>query len=85
MANKAGHTQFRKPISCHLYPIRLTKLADYIGLNYHKWPICAPACTCGSKLQVPAYAFLKDAIIRKFGEPYFLQLHEAYRLWKSEK
>ncbi|MFM2195583.1 MAG: hypothetical protein RL092_1183 [Bacteroidota bacterium] len=85
MANKAGHTNFRKPISCHLYPIRLTKLADYIGLNYHKWPICAPACTCGSKLQVPAYVFLKEAIIRKFGEPYYVQLHEAYRLWKSEK
>lgn len=85
MANKAGQTNFRKPISCHLYPIRLTHLADYVGLNYHKWPICAPACTCGSKLQVPAYAFLKDAIIRKFGESYFMQLHEAYRLWKSEK
>ena len=80
-----GKTDFKKPISCHLYPIRLTHLADYVGLNYHKWPICAPACTCGSKLQVPAYAFLKDAIIRKFGESYFMQLHEAYRLWKSEK
>lgn len=85
MANKAGHSKFKKPISCHLYPIRLTKLADYVGLNYHKWPICAPACACGSKLQIPAFAFLKEAIIRKFGESYYSQLQEAYKLWKSEK
>jgi hypothetical protein len=82
---KAGESKFRKPISCHLYPIRLTKLADYIGLNYHRWPICAPACECGSKLQVPVYRFLKDAITTKFGEAYFQELDEHYRAWKAQR
>jgi hypothetical protein len=82
---KAGESKFRKPISCHLYPIRLTKLADYVGLNYHRWPICAPACECGSKLQVPVYRFLKDAITTKFGEAYFQELDEHYRAWKAQR
>ncbi|MFM7770128.1 MAG: DUF3109 family protein [Bacteroidota bacterium] len=85
MAHKEGRTEFKKPISCHLYPIRLTQLTDYIGLNYHKWPICEPACTCGSKLKIPVFRFLKDPIIRRFGLDYFNQLHEAYELWKKER
>jgi hypothetical protein len=44
---KDGAIPFRKPISCHLYPIRVVKLNEHDGLNYHKWPICKPACACG--------------------------------------
>jgi hypothetical protein len=84
-AHSTGAVSFKKPISCHLYPIRLTKLADYVGLNYHRWPICAPACECGSKLQVPVYRFLKDAITTKFGEAYFQELDEHYRAWKAQR
>lgn len=80
----AGKTTWKKPISCHLYPIRLTKLKEYIGVNYHRWPICAPACECGSTLQVPVYRFLKEPLIRRFGIEFFEQLDEAYKLWKAE-
>ncbi|MFN6378278.1 MAG: DUF3109 family protein [Flavobacteriales bacterium] len=79
-----GKTNWKKPLSCHLYPIRLTKLKEYIGVNYHRWPICKPACDCGSALQVPVYRFLKEPLIRKFGEEWYAQLEEVYKLWKEE-
>jgi hypothetical protein len=81
----AGATTFRKPVSCHLYPVRLNQLKDYIAVNYHHWPICAPACACGEKLDVPVYAFLKDSLIRKFGEAWYQQLCEAAKLWNKMK
>lgn len=76
----AGDTTFKKPISCHLYPIRIHKGKFHEALNYHRWPICRPACECGSKLQVKVFRFLKDAIIRKYGEGFFQQLEEAEKL-----
>lgn len=79
-----GKTTWKKPLSCHLYPIRLTKLKEYIGVNYHRWPICKPACECGSALQVPVYRFLKEPLIRKFGEEWYAQLEEVFKLWKEE-
>ena len=80
----AGKTSWKKPISCHLYPIRLANLSEYIALNYHHWPICAPACECGSKLQVPVYKFLKEPLERKFGVEWFAELEEVYQAWKAE-
>jgi hypothetical protein len=80
-----GKTNWKKPISCHLYPIRLSNLKDYIGVNYHRWPICQPACECGSKLQVPVYKFLKEPLIRKFGAEWFSDLEEVYKIWKEEE
>lgn len=80
-----GKTEWKKPISCHLYPIRLTHLKEYIGLNYHRWPICAPACTCGSALQVPVFRFLKEPIIRRFGETFYSDLEEVFEVWKKER
>lgn len=77
-----GKTDWRKPISCHLYPIRLQQLTDMIGVNYHKWQICEPACECGAKLQVPVFRFLKDPLIRNFGEAWFAELEEVYNQWK---
>lgn len=73
---KDGKTDFRKPISCHLYPIRLGKTAEYETLNYDKWSICSPACDLGEKLKVPVYVFLKDALIRKYGEAWYNELAE---------
>lgn len=64
-------TDFKKPISCHLYPIRLKKHETFTSVNYHHWPICKPACDCGSKLNVKTYMFLKEPLIRKFGEEWF--------------
>lgn len=65
---------FHKPISCHLYPIRISQYAEYDALNYHQWHICSPACTLGEKLAVPVYQFLKAPLIRKYGETWYKEL-----------
>lgn len=69
-----GKVAFRKPISCHLYPIRITKKKDFEAVNYHKWSICSDACQLGKSLQVPLYKFLKDPLIRKYGEGWYAEL-----------
>jgi hypothetical protein len=67
-----GKTHFRKPISCHLYPIRITSHPGYEAVNYEPRPsLCKPACKLGRKLKVPVYKFLKDPIIRKYGEDFY--------------
>jgi len=71
-----GKISWRKPLSCHLYPIRITKYDEYDALNYHRWDICSPACDNGKKLGVPVYKFLKEALIRKYGEAWYQQLVE---------
>jgi hypothetical protein len=65
---------FKKPISCHLYPIRITKYDDFEALNYDRWDICDAACVLGSKLGVPVYRFLKEPLIRKYGEEWYAEL-----------
>ena len=84
-AHKAGATDFKKPVSCHLYPVRLNTLKSYIGVNYHHWPICAPACDCGEQLQVPVYAFLKEALIRRFGSEWYDQLCAAAKYLEEKE
>ncbi len=64
----AGVQKFRKPISCHLYPIRITKLKDFDAVNYHEWTICKSALDHGEKLKLPLIEFVKDALIRKYGK-----------------
>jgi Protein of unknown function (DUF3109) len=80
-----GKISFRKPISCHLYPIRITKKKDFEAVNYHQWSICSAACTLGKKLRVPLYKFLKDPLIRKYGEEWYgaLVAEIEYRLQES--
>lgn len=73
-ANKEGKTNFKKPISCHLYPIRVKQFTDYQALGYDVWDICEPACACGDSLDVPVYRFLKEPLIRAFGEEFFNEL-----------
>ncbi len=68
---------YRKPISCQLYPIRLTEYSDFIAVNYHHWDVCGSARELGHKQGVPAYRFLKDPLIRKFGEEWYEQLVAA--------
>jgi hypothetical protein len=82
---KDGAIPFRKPLSCHMYPIRVVKLADHDGLNYHKWPICKPACACGAKLDVPVYRFLKDALVRAYGQEWFDELDNIHTAWVEER
>ncbi len=76
-AHKDGKTDFKKPISCHLYPIRIAKLPEFEALNYDRWSICAPACDLGKELKVPVYKFLKEALVRKYGEDWYKQLERA--------
>lgn len=82
-AYNAGATGWKKPISCHLYPIRLAKLTEYVAVNYHRWQVCEPACACGKSLQVPVYRFLKEPLIRRFGEAWYAELEEVASQWKA--
>ncbi|WP_026451155.1 DUF3109 family protein [Aequorivita capsosiphonis] len=75
-AFNAGAIDFRKPISCHLYPIRVQEYSEFSAVNYHRWPICDDACTLGKQLQVPVYKFTKAALIRKFGENWYTELEK---------
>lgn len=72
----AGATTFKKPISCHLYPIRVTKYEGFEALNYDRWGICSPACSFGAKLGVPVYKFLKEPLERKYGAEWYAELAE---------
>ncbi|SKC01291.1 DUF3109 family protein [Dyadobacter psychrophilus] len=69
-----GKITYKKPISCHLYPIRVTKYEQYHALNYDRWEICSPACSFGQELGVPVYKFLKDPLIRAYGPKWYDQL-----------
>lgn len=73
-AYEAGEVDFKKPVSCHLYPVRITKYSRFDALNYHKWEICSPACTLGKELEVPVFKFVKDALVRKYGEDWYSEL-----------
>ena len=69
-----GAVDFRKPISCHLYPIRVKEHKEFVAVNYHRWNICQPACALGQTLGVPVYKFLKEALKTKFGENWYKEL-----------
>jgi hypothetical protein len=76
---KAGATSFRKPISCHLYPVRVTRSKEtrFEALNYHRWDLCSPACAHGRALQVPVYRFVREALVRKYGADFYQELDEV--------
>ena len=80
-----GKTTFIKPISCQLYPVRLTKYPSFTAVNYHKWSICKCALKLGRKLQVPVYQFLRAPLVRAFGEEFYTQLEEVAALLKAER
>jgi hypothetical protein len=79
----AGKIKFRKPLSCHLYPIRTKKYTEFEAVNYHRWPICKPATVLGKTLNVPVYEFCKDSLVRKFGEAEYKELQVAHVQLKS--
>ena len=76
---EAGLTGFQKPISCHLYPIRVAKNEelDFEALNYDEWDICAAACSAGKKDKIRVFEFAKTAIIRKYGEEFYEEMAAA--------
>jgi len=75
---------FKKPVSCHLYPIRITPYSNYEAVNYHRWPICECARKNGKKLKVKIYQFLKEPLIRKYGEDWYEQLDQYIRFTLGE-
>ncbi len=76
-----GRFDFRKPISCHLYPIREVKFrSGGVGLNYHRWSVCHSACANGDKRGVKIYQSLREAIIRRFGEEFYEALDHAAKM-----
>jgi hypothetical protein len=79
-----GKQPFQKPVSCHLYPVRLSKVGDYSAVNYHKWSICAPAVKHGSELGVPLYKFLEAPLVRKFGRGWYEELEREFEGIREE-
>lgn len=76
---------FRKPISCHLYPVRVTRYPNYDALNYHVWPICNCARKKGKKEGVRIYEFVKDALIRKYGNEWYEEFSAYVNLTYGEE
>ena len=83
-AYEDGVIDWQKPISCHLYPIRITEYSNFSAINYHEWDICSDACTLGKELSVKVYQFLKKPLIRKYGEEFYQTLSEAAEEWEKE-
>jgi hypothetical protein len=84
-AYREGKCSFLKPISCHLYPIRVKQFRNgSYGLNYHRWAVCSSARECGKKLGVPVYKALREPIVRRFGEEFYRSLECAEELMKEE-
>ena len=82
---RAGKTAFCKPISCALYPIREKKLSNgMVALNYNRWDVCHDAVKKGNELRLPVYRFLRDPLVRRFGEDFYQQLCDAAQLIASE-
>ena len=75
-AHSKNEITFNKPISCHLYPIRVKEYSEFTAVNYHNWSICSDACSLGDELKKPVFEFVKEALIKKFGNEWFLELEE---------
>ncbi|MCQ2374955.1 MAG: DUF3109 family protein [Salinivirgaceae bacterium] len=84
MAWQAGEVDFQKPISCHLYPVRISKVGDYDAVNYEQIELCRDAVLKGNQLGVPVYKFLKGPLVRKYGQDWYNQLCEIAEEWKNQ-
>lgn len=84
-ACRDGKIDFQKPISCHLYPVRITKHENYDAVNYNRWNICSPACANGRELGISVHEFVKTALIRKYGQEWYNQLEGAAAFMESGK
>ena len=84
-AYREGRYDFYKPISCHLYPVRITEYKTFTAVNYHRWEICKVAEILGEKENLPVYKFLKEPLIRRFGEEWYAALEEIAVEWEKLK
>ncbi|MFB9053225.1 DUF3109 family protein [Formosa undariae] len=81
-AYNQGEVTWKKPVSCHLYPVRIKEFTEFSAVNYDRWEICDDACTLGKELGVPIYKFVKEALIRKFGEDWYMELEKVAETYK---
>lgn len=87
-AYREGRVDFRKPLSCYLYPVRISKYPTFTAVNYHRWKICRPAESLGRKLGIRLYQFLKEPLTERFGKEWYDELCmacEAYLEQYGEK
>jgi hypothetical protein len=80
---RRGETDWMKPISCHLYPIRTKELTDFTALNVHHWTICDGARTCGASSNITVLEFCKSALVRRFGGNWYDEAMEVWQAWKK--
>ncbi len=80
-----GKVKFRKPISCHLFPVRVKELSGFISVNYEDIKICEAGRKRGVEEGVPVYVFLKDALVRRFGMPWYKELLHVAKEWQKHK
>ena len=85
VAWREGKSDWQKPISCHLYPVRLKELQDFTALNVHRWSICDGARTCGAKANITVLDFCKTALIRRFGETWYDEAQLIWKAWKAQQ
>jgi hypothetical protein len=83
-AYREGKTGFLKPISCHLYPVRVKQYDGFKAVNYHRWKICECAVDNGKRLKIPVYRFLKEPLIRAFGQDWYSQVDYAAKELKRD-
>lgn len=83
-AFREGRTDFRKPISCYLYPLRITEYPTFTAVNYHRWKICRPAEKLGRKLGIRLYQFLREPLTERFGKEWYDELCLACEAYLAE-
>ncbi|MCM1292896.1 MAG: DUF3109 family protein [Bacteroides sp.] len=83
-AYREGRCDFRKPISCYLYPLRLTEYPTFTAVNYHRWKICKCALALGRKEGVRLYQFMREPLIERFGQEWYDELCEACEAYLAE-
>jgi hypothetical protein len=76
-AYNQGLIDWKKPVSCHLYPIRVKDFSEFAAVNYDRWEICDDACALGKELEVPVYKFVKEALVRRFGADWYSELEKV--------
>ncbi|MDL2265305.1 DUF3109 family protein [Parabacteroides sp. OttesenSCG-928-G07] len=84
-AFREGKIDFLKPVSCHLYPIRINRYETFSAINYNRWSICRAAEIAGRKENLPVYQFLKEPLIRKFGKDWYEKLDATAKEWLKQK
>ncbi len=77
--------KFKKPVSCHLYPVRLVQLDEYVAVNYHKWQICKKALKKGKSVGLPLYKYLREPLVRYFGQAWYDDLYAEGERRQKEK